>query len=60
MRPELEKSGLAGRIPTGRPEEVRRLVRDASIDPELRRRVAETGARRVKWYWDLEGNRGER
>jgi putative RecB family exonuclease len=56
VRPELERSGLAARVPTGRPEEVRRLVRDASVDPELRRRIAETGARRVKWYWDLEGN----
>ncbi len=58
LRPELERSGLTERLPTGKPEEVRRLVRDASIDPELRRRLAETGARRVKWYWDLEnGNR---
>lgn len=54
LRPELERSGLAARLPTGRPEEVRRLVRDPSVDPELRRRVAETGARRVKWYWELE------
>jgi putative RecB family exonuclease len=54
VRPALEKSGLAGRLPTGRPEEVRRLVRDPSVDPELRRKVAETGARRVKWYWELE------
>ena len=56
VRPDLEKSGLSQRVPTGRPEEVRRFVRDASIDPELRRRVAETGARRVKWYWDLEAS----
>jgi putative RecB family exonuclease len=55
VRPDLEKSGLSHRVPTGRPEEVRRLVRDASVDPELRRRVAETGARRVRWYWELEG-----
>ncbi|HTW76362.1 MAG TPA: PD-(D/E)XK nuclease family protein [Thermoplasmata archaeon] len=54
LRPVLEESGLSDRLPTGRPEEVRRLVRDASVDPEIRRRVAETGARRVKWYWDLE------
>ena len=59
VRPELEKSGLADRVPTGLPEEVRKLVRDPSIDPELRRRIAETGARRVKWYWELEGPRGE-
>jgi putative RecB family exonuclease len=59
VRPDLEKSGLADRVPTGRPEEVRRLVRDASVDPELRRRVAETGARQVKWYWELEGARSD-
>ncbi|MGB6441875.1 MAG: PD-(D/E)XK nuclease family protein, partial [Thermoplasmata archaeon] len=54
VRPALEKSGLSGRLPTGRPEEVRRLVRDPTVDPELRRKIAETGARRVKWYWELE------
>jgi putative RecB family exonuclease len=54
LRPTLEASGLSGRLPTGRPEEVRRLVRDPTVDAELRRKVAETGARRVKWYWDLE------
>jgi putative RecB family exonuclease len=54
IRPELEEVGLNERLPTGRPEEVRRLVRDASVDPVLRRRIAETGARRVRWYWDLE------
>lgn len=58
LRPALEKSGLSARVPTGRPEEVRRFVRDSSVDPELRRRVAETGARKVKWYWDLEGGTG--
>ncbi len=54
LRPELERLGLAGRVATGRPDEVRRLVRDPTVDPELRRRVAGTGARRVTWYWDLE------
>ena len=54
LRPELEERGLAARVPTGRPEEVRRFVRDSSVDPELRRKVAGTGARRVRWYWDLE------
>ncbi len=54
VRPLLERSGLAERVTTGSPEEVRRLVRDPTVDPEVRRRVAETGARRVKWYWELE------
>ncbi len=54
VRPLLEQSGLSSRVTTGSPEEVRRLVRDPEVDPELRRKVAETGARRVKWYWELE------
>jgi len=29
------------------------------VDPELRRKVAETGARRVKWYWELEDGPSE-
>jgi putative RecB family exonuclease len=58
VRPLLERSGLSHRVASGTPEEVRRLVRDASVDPEVRRRVAETGARRVKWYWDLEQENG--
>ena len=58
VRPLLEKSGLTHRVATGTAEEVRRLVRDATVDPEVRRRVAETGARRVKWYWDLESGNG--
>jgi putative RecB family exonuclease len=59
MRPELDRLGLSSRLPTGRPEEVRRLVRDPSVDPELRRKLAESGARRVKWYWELEGAAGD-
>jgi RecB family exonuclease len=54
VRPLLERSGLSARVSSGTPEEVRRLVRDPAVDPELRRKVAETGARRVKWYWELE------
>ncbi len=55
IRPLLESSGLSDRLGDGTPEEVRRLVRDPSVDPEVRRRIAEVGARRVKWYWELEG-----
>lgn len=54
VRPLLDQAGLSARVGHGTPEEVRRLVRDPSVDPELRRRIAETGARRVKWYWELE------
>ncbi len=54
IRPLIERSGLEGRLGGGTPEEVRRLVRDPSLDPELRRRLAEAGTRRVRWYWELE------
>jgi putative RecB family exonuclease len=54
VRPLLERSGVSDRVAGGTTEEVRRLVRDPTVDAEVRRRVAETGARRVKWYWDLE------
>ncbi len=53
VRPLLESSGLGARLTSGSQDEVRAIVRDRSIDPELRRRVAELGARRVKWYWEL-------
>lgn len=54
VRSDLDRLGLSGRVPTGRPEEVRRLVRDPAVDPEVRRKLAGTGSRKVTWYWDLE------
>ena len=39
-------------------EEVRRFLRDPSVDPTLRRRVADAGTRRVEWYWELEEENG--
>ncbi len=54
VRPLLERSGVSDRVASGSAEEVRRLVRDPTVDPEVRRKVAETGARQVRWYWDLE------
>jgi putative RecB family exonuclease len=55
VRPLLEQAGLSPRVASGRAEDVRKLVRDPAINPELRRKVAETGARRVKWFWEIEG-----
>jgi putative RecB family exonuclease len=54
LRPLLEGAGLQGRVTNGDSVQVRELLRDPAVDPELRRRVAEAGARRVRWYWDLE------
>ncbi len=54
VRALLERSGLGHRLPSGSQDEVRALVRDRSIDPTVRRQVAELGARRVKWYWELD------
>ncbi len=56
VRPDLDRLGLTARLPTGRAEEVRRLVRDPAVDAEVRRKVAATGARQVRWYWDLESS----
>ena len=54
VRPLLERVGRAHLLGSGSPEEIRRLLRDPSIDPETRRRLAEVGARRIRWYWELE------
>jgi len=54
VRPLLERSGVADRLGGGTPDEVRKLLRDPEIPPELRRKVAETGSRQIRWYWELE------
>jgi putative RecB family exonuclease len=54
LRKQVKDAGLDGRLGTGSPDEVRSVLRDSAIDPELRRRLAEAGSRRVKWYWELE------
>jgi putative RecB family exonuclease len=59
VRPLLEASGLGARLSEESPEEVRRLLRDTEIPAELRRKVAETGSRRVRWYWELEDRAGD-
>jgi len=59
IRPLLEKSGLPRALGTGTPEEIRQLLRDPRLDPETRRRLAEAGARRVKWYWQLDESNGK-
>ncbi len=59
VRPLLERVGQARLLGSGSPEEIRRLVRDPAIDPETRRRLAEVGTRRVKWFWELEEPDGD-
>lgn len=59
VRPLLERVGQARLLGSGSPEEIRRLVRDPAIDPETRRRLAEAGTRRVKWFWELEEPDGD-
>ncbi len=59
LRNQVTEAGLDERVGKGTPDEIRSLLRDPAIDPELRRRLAETGTRRVKWYWELdEGTAG--
>jgi putative RecB family exonuclease len=54
VRPILDGAPGPARPATESADDVRRLLRDPSVPSELRRRVAETGSRRVRWYWDLE------
>jgi putative RecB family exonuclease len=58
VRPILERSGAGGRAPVDSVEDVRRLLRDPAIPSEVRRKVAETGSRQVRWYWELEEGDG--
>ena len=56
IRPVLEAEGLVDRAPHLAADEIRRLLRDPELPPETRRRLSETGARQVKWYWELDEN----
>ncbi|HTP53556.1 MAG TPA: PD-(D/E)XK nuclease family protein [Thermoplasmata archaeon] len=58
IRPLLESSGMATRLGQESPDEVKRLLRDPEVPAELRRKVSETGSRRVRWYWELEAGDG--
>ena len=61
VRPLLETAGMTERLGRETSEDVRRLLRDTDVPAELRRKVAETGSRRVRWYWELEnGSDGPR
>jgi putative RecB family exonuclease len=53
VRSLLESSGASARLAGEGPEEVRRFLRDARVPAAVRRKVAETGSRRVRWYWEL-------
>jgi putative RecB family exonuclease len=54
VRPLLEAFNLTRRAPSGSSDEIRKLLRDPAVEPEVRRRIAETGSRRIHWYWELE------
>lgn len=54
VRPILERSGLVPRASRLDSQEIQRLVRDPSIDPALRREIAQKGGRQVRWYWELD------
>jgi putative RecB family exonuclease len=58
VRPLLESAGVSERLGGESPEEVRALIRDPSVPAELRRKVAESGSRRVRWYWELDDSGG--
>ncbi|HYA10616.1 MAG TPA: PD-(D/E)XK nuclease family protein [Thermoplasmata archaeon] len=59
VRPLLERSGPAGRRSPDSSEGVRRLLRDPTVPGEVRRKIAETGSRQVRWFWELEEPEGD-
>ncbi len=58
VRPILEAAEGAPRPAPETAEGVRRLLRDPTVPAPVRRKVAETGSRRVRWYWELEESDG--
>lgn len=54
VRELLSANGLADRADPDDPEAVARLLKDPSLPATLRRRLAEAGGRRVRWFWVLE------
>jgi putative RecB family exonuclease len=58
VRALASRAGLSERLPDASTEEVRRVLRDPSVAPEIRRQLAEIGTRRVRWYWELENTGG--
>jgi CRISPR/Cas system-associated exonuclease Cas4 (RecB family) len=59
VRPILERSGALPRLSAESVDDVRRLLRDPEVPSELRRKVAETGSRQVRWFWELEETDGQ-
>ena len=58
VRPLLERHGLVPRASRLDSQEIQRLVRDPSIDPTVRREIAQRGGRQVRWYWELDPHDG--
>jgi putative RecB family exonuclease len=56
VRPILERHGLWARATVPDAEALRRLARDPAIAPEVRRALAHTASRSVRWTWEVEEN----
>jgi putative RecB family exonuclease len=52
--PLLSAHGLAEGEEGSDGESLRRMIRDPKVDAELRRRLAETADRTLRWFWELE------
>jgi RecB family exonuclease len=52
--PLLDRYGLADRWSPRDTATIQRLIRDSTVDPEVRRKLAEAGRRNIRWYWELE------
>lgn len=54
VRPILQASGLDGRIDARDAVQVRRLIGDPDVDAAVREKLATTGGRSVRWFWELD------
>ena len=50
----LREHGLSERANPDDPTSMRRLMRDASVAPDVRAQIARAGDRKVRWYWEIE------
>lgn len=59
VRPILSAHGFESPGALLDDDTIRRLVRDPSVSGEMRRKLAEKGARQVRWFWALEEPNGK-
>ncbi|MCI4349192.1 MAG: PD-(D/E)XK nuclease family protein [Thermoplasmata archaeon] len=58
FRTVLARHGISERLASAEPAALEGLARDPAIGAEIRKELAETRRRKVRWYWDVESKTG--